>query len=210
MLEKNQLGLIVPDIVPEESSGKKETKEEVQEDKTDEKADSTDNKDEYFNEDANINDDSLFDDTSKRQELISKSTEEQISKQVIRTVYVEEEENLRFPCLIVDLTDASGITIDLLNSLRDCVEDENYILRNFEEEQAQRMLAELDTFIYTKSRTKIALIGKINISDRGNLIRRLVEDAKLGGKYSLLKGVDGKIYKCKENSNDYRGFRMKL
>ena len=210
MLEKNQLGLIVPDIVPEEKSGETETKEKVQEDKTDEKANSTDNKDEYFNEDADINDESLFDDASKKQELISKSTEEQISKQVIRTVYVEEEENLRFPCLIVDLTEASGITIELLNSLRDCVEDENYILRNFDEERAQRMLAELDTFIYTKSRTKVALIGKINLSDRGNLIKRLVEDARLGGKYSLLKGVDGKVYKCKENSNDYRGLRMKL
>lgn len=209
---ENELGLVVPELEEIEKTKEEEVQSQVKEDVAKEKNNTTEEKEETIFSDSN---DDIEIDTETGdvydKHLISKSTEEQINKKVIRTVYVDEQTTLNFPCIIIDFTNASGITMDLLIALKNCVTDEKelYIQYN-SEEKVNEILNTLDTYVYTKSATKITLIGKINKAESGYIIQKLIESAKLDGEYCIYHGDNGKLRKAKGKQSDYRNVRLRL
>ena len=209
---ENGLGLVVPELEEIEKAKEEEVQSQVKEDVAEEKNDKTEEKEETVFSDSN---DDIEIDTETGEvfdkHLISKSTEEQINKKVIRTVYVDEQTTLNFPCIIIDFSNASGITMDLLIALKNCVTDEKelYIQYN-SEEKVNEILDTLDTYVYTKSATKITLIGRINKAESGYIIQKLIESAKLDGEYYIYHGENGKLRKAKGKQSDYRNVRLRL
>ena len=209
----NELGLVVPDLEEVEKTEEKEVQSQVKEEVTQAENGKSD-KDEEESVFNDSNDDIEIDTETGEvydKHLISKSTEEQINKKVIRTVYVDEHTTLNFPCIIIDFSNASGITMDLLIALKNCVTDEKelYIQYN-DEEKINEILETLDTFVYTKSETKITLIGRINKSESGYIIQKLIESARLDGDYAIYHGDNGKLRKSKGKQSDYRNVRLRL
>lgn len=209
---ENGLGLVVPELEEIEKTKEEEVQSQVKEDAAEEKNNTTEEKEETIfgssNDDIEIDAETgeVYD-----KHLISKSTEEQINKKVIRTVYVDERTTLNFPCIIIDFTNASGITMDLLVSLKNCVTDEKELYIQYSsEEKVNEILNTLDTYVYTKSATKITLIGKINKAESGYIIQKLIESAKLGGEYCIYHGDNGKLRKAKGKQSDYRNVRLRL
>ena len=209
---ENGLGLVVPELEEIEKAKEEEVQSQVKEDVAEEKNDKTEEKEETVFSDSN---DDIEIDTETGEvfdkHLISKSTEEQINKKVIRTVYVDEQTTLNFPCIIIDFSNASGITMDLLIALKNCVTDEKELYIQYSsEEKVNEILDTLDTYVYTKSATKITLIGRINKAESGYIIQKLIESAKLDGEYCIYHGEYGKLRKAKGKQSDYRNVRLRL
>lgn len=196
--ETFSLDLIVPDVDTDTGSSNSGSEKERQEK---ERQIREEKERELFQEDTNEN---IIPSPYECDEtLISRSTEEQINKDTVRTVYVTEEDNLRYPCVILDFTNAINMSMIILREIYNVIENPDEIVKLHSKEEAEQLLENLDTNVYTKYGDKTVLIGMIDKNKWLRLIIKLLEQAKIGelGKNYTIKLAQSKE-KGFENMNE--------
>lgn len=112
--------------------------------------------------------------------LMSRSTEEQINRDTVRTVYVTEEDKFRYPCVVIDFTNAVNMSIIVLREIYNVIENPDEVRKLHSKEEADAILESVDTSVYTKYGDKVVLVGMIDRNKWLRLIIKLLEQAKIG------------------------------
>lgn len=203
MSNSNELNLEVPDIETDISS--------LQDSNTNKKEQGIDNNTvENKEEEMFIKDDSSEIEISPLEDISidssSNITREQITKDSVRTIFVNEEDSLKYPCTIIDLTNAKNLSISLLNQLKTLVYTRDDIHEKCVDnlDLINDMINNLETSVYTKYGSKVVHIGYINKNDTLRIIIKILIQANIGeqGKNFnvLYAGESGKFKSMNEHN----------
>lgn len=175
------LGLEVPDAETDLSSLQtKKSSEQVEAEKLKEAQQKAE--EHMFSSSGNNSDIEVSPLDYENAESSSESTREQIVKDTVRTVFVTEEKSLKYPCVIIDLTNAKNMSMSLLRQIKTIVysRDDIHKACGDDLDAVNKMIDDLETSVYTKYGNKVVNIGFINKNDKLRLMIQLLIQANIG------------------------------
>lgn len=145
---------------------------------------------------------------TRSKHIMSRDHTEQLMQREIRSVYIEEEGSIRFPCVIIDFTHTGGIRAELLKLIKEITYDAKDMSLYFEGEEQLAAEEFLNTYVYTKSATKLTLIGKFNMASSFYILERALSTSGLTGKVELLVGENGELRKYNKSKQQNYAIRL--